>query len=297
MANNEPCEPAHKRKPDWIRIRVPGGDGFKKISDILKYNKLYTICEEGRCPNRGECWTLGEATFLILGNTCTRSCRFCAVNKAKEGSPLRQNEGEAIANAAREMGLSYVVLSSVDRDDLKDRGAGQFASCIKALRGLPHIKIEVLIPDYSLKELKPIMESPPDVVAHNIEVPRPLQWIRDSRSSFDKSLATLREAKEAFLFTGKNRLITKSSILLGLGEEKKDVLSAMDELRLAGVDILVLGQYLQPTHKELKVISYISPSQFEEYKKAALERGFGAVIASPLARTSYHAGKSYHECL
>jgi lipoic acid synthetase len=272
------------KKPGWIRVRAPAGDTWKKVEAALSRRGLHTVCDEARCPNKGECWGLGTAAFMILGDLCTRGCRFCAVATAREGRLLREEEGEEIALAAAELNLDYVVLTSVDRDDLADRGASHFARCVRALkRKNPGVTVEVLIPDYCGGELEILAEAGPDVIAHNIETVRRLQEIRDPRASFDKSLRTLREA----------RGLTKSSILLGLGETGEEVLSAMEELRAAGVAILVLGQYLRPSPRQIPVAEYVSPGQFERYGKLALDLGFASVVSSPLARTSYHA-KSNH---
>jgi lipoic acid synthetase len=275
-----------QRKPDWLKVKFPSGETWKKVDEVLTRRSLHTVCDEAHCPNKGECWGMGTATFMILGDICTRGCRFCAVSTAGAGRPVRADEGREIALAAKELGLDYVVLTSVDRDDLPDRGAGHFASCVASIREVdPSIKIEVLIPDYYGTELVPLVEAEPDVIAHNVETVRSLQHVRDGRASFDKSLRTLREAKA--LQGGKGK--TKSSILLGLGEKWEEVLSVMDELRGAGTDILVLGQYLRPSKKQVPVAEYIPPEQFAFYAKEGRNRGFLSVIASPLARTSYHA--------
>jgi lipoic acid synthetase len=271
-------------KPGWIRVRMPSGDTWKQVSLILERYRLHTVCDEARCPNKGECWGAGTATFMLMGDICTRSCRFCAVATGREGHPLEQGEGEGIARAAEELGLRYVVLTSVDRDDLHDRGAGHFASCVGAIKDrLPGVKVEVLIPDYTEAELSSLLRAAPDVIACNVETVRSLQWIRDRRASFDKTLACLRAAKSG------GAPVTKSSLILGFGEKQDEVLSAMDELRAAGVDILVMGQYLRPTAKQLPVAEYLSPEQFEDYAEEGRRRGFSAVVSSPLARTSYHA--------
>jgi lipoic acid synthetase len=225
---------------------------------------------------------------MIMGEICTRSCRFCAVRTARRGQILREDEGPALVKAVSELGLGYAVLTSVDRDDLEDRGAGHFASCVSALKGgLPKLKVEALIPDYTGAELDLILKAGPDVLAHNIEtVPSLQSRVRDRRASFEKSLAVLREAK----LRGRG-FYTKTSLLLGLGESPEEVLSVMDKLRLAAVDMLTLGQYLRPTAAQLPVEEYLSPEQFGALKKEALARGFLSVTASPLARTSYHAGE------
>jgi lipoic acid synthetase len=245
---------------------------------------LHTVCDEARCPNKGECWGKGTATFMLMGDICTRGCRFCAVATAKEGQPLNAHEAEELAAAAEELGLRYVVLTSVDRDDLSDRGAAHFASCVSAIKARnPSVKVEVLIPDYTEAELAVIAAIMPNVIAHNVETVRSLQWIRDSRASFDKSLDTLRAARAA------GSPLTKTSLMLGLGETQAEVLAAMDEIREAGVDILVLGQYLQPTKQQLPVVEYVAPDTFDFIAIEGGKRGFQAVVSAPLARTSYHA--------
>jgi lipoic acid synthetase len=272
------------KKPDWLRFRAPGGEQWKKVNEILSRRELQTVCDEARCPNKGECWGMGTATFMILGDICTRHCRFCAVKSAKTGCIVREAEAKNLALAIKELALDYAVLTSVDRDDLEDRGAGHFALCIGEIKkDNPLCKVEVLIPDYCGEELSELIRSAPDLIAHNVETVRSLQGvIRDKRASFDKSLRTLREAKI-------NGIITKSSILLGLGEKEEEVLSAMDELRSVGVDILVLGQYLQPSKNQIPVSEYIAPETFEQLGNKALNRGFSSVVSSPKARTSYQA--------
>lgn len=271
-------------KPDWIKVRLPAGNAWKTVDDILAKNSLNTVCDEARCPNKAECWGCGTATFMVLGDICTRGCRFCAVETAKHGRPLRPDEPESLARAVSEMGLSYVVITSVDRDDLPDRGSFHFARCIEAVRkAAPSAKIEVLIPDFSGADLAAIATAKPEVIAHNIETVTRFQYVRDSRASYEKSLLTLGEAKA--LGIG----VTKSSILLGLGETRDELKSVYADLRAAGVDILVMGQYLQPSRQQIPVAEYIHPDTFALYKEDALKAGFSTVVASPFARTSYHA--------
>jgi lipoic acid synthetase len=278
-----PTAPALAAKPSWLKAKFPSGDTWKKVEGVLSRYALHTVCDEAHCPNKGECWGAGTATFMILGDICTRGCRFCAVATAWEGCPVESDEGERIARAAKELGLDYVVITSVDRDDLSGRGAGHFAACIGAIRQqAPRVKIEALIPDYYGAELEALVKASPGVIAHNVETVRSLQHIRDSRASFDKSLRTLRQIHAS-------GIMCKSSIMLGLGESPDEVRSAMDELRGAGVDILVLGQYLQPTKRHIPVAAYITPEQFAHYAGEARKRGFSSVVSSPLARTSYHA--------
>jgi lipoic acid synthetase len=279
------------KKPDWIRVRFPSGEAWQAVQEVkrtLERHGLHTVCDEAQCPNKGECWGMKTATFMILGDICTRSCRFCAVNSAREGRAPDHAEGEELAAAVSELGLRYVVLTSVDRDDLTDRGAGHFAACVAAIKDrVPDAKVEARTPDYIEAELVPVAAAAPDVLAHNVETVRSLQAVRDSRASFDKSLATLRAAKSLGL------PLTKSSLLLGFGEKEAEVLSAMDELRAANVDILVIGQYLRPSPRQIALSEYITPEQFNRYGEAARERGFSSVISAPLARTSYHARKGY----
>jgi lipoic acid synthetase len=275
-----------QKKPPWLRVKTPSGETWKKLEALIVRRGLHTVCREADCPNRGECWGAGTAAFMILGDRCTRFCRFCSVSAGREGRPVREEEAGEIALAVKELGLEYVVLTSVDRDDLPDRGAGHFASCIGAIRETdPSIKVEVLIPDYCGAELERVAAAGPDVIAHNVETVRSLQHIRDRRASFDKSLCTLREARGLLQGRGK----TKTSMLLGLGEMQDEVLSAMEELRGAGTDILVLGQYLRPSKNQIPVVEYLPPERFSFYAGEGRRRGFSLVVSSPLARTSYHA--------
>jgi lipoic acid synthetase len=224
---------------------------------------------------------------MIMGDICTRSCRFCAVNSAKEGRPLDTEEPSRLARAAAELGLRYVVITSVDRDDLPGRGASHFAACIRALKEEDAAaRVEALIPDYDEAELLPILEAAPDVLAHNVETVRSLQRVRDRRAGFDTSLATLKAAKRG---AGGFTPLTKSSLILGMGETPGEVFSAMDELRETGVDILVMGQYLRPSRRQIPVAAYVTPGEFEFYGDEARKRGFVSVVSAPLARTSYHA--------
>ena len=273
-----------KPKPDWIKVRLPAGNAWKAVDDILAKHRLNTVCDEARCPNKGECWGCGTATFMVLGDICTRGCRFCAVETAKSGRPLRSDEPESLAQAVSEMGLRYVVITSVDRDDLPDRGSLHFARCIEAVRkAAPAAKIEVLIPDFSGIDLAAIVTAKPEVIAHNIETVPRFQHIRDIRASYGKSLGTLKEAKALGIGA------TKSSILLGLGETRDELKAAYADLRAAGVDILVMGQYLQPSRCQIPVVEYIHPDTFSLFAEDARAGGFSTVVASPFARTSYHA--------
>ncbi len=273
-------------KPDWLKIRPPSGERFQVLKKTIEELKLNTVCTGASCPNIGECWSNGTATFMIMGSVCTRNCRFCSVKKDKEGEPLDPSEPERIATAAGRLGLKYVVLTSVDRDDLPDGGAGHFANCIEVLKNLNEtIKIEVLIPDFQGDGLKKIIDTNPDVLGHNIETVKELQaFIRDKRAGYSSSLEVLRRAKQL-----NSRLLTKSSLMLGLGETEEMVLETMDDLRLAGVDMLTIGQYLRPTMKQLEVKEYVSPEKFAYYKKRAYEKGFLSVASGPFVRSSYMA--------
>jgi lipoyl synthase len=275
-----------ERKPQWLKSGIGLHGRYADVRDALASHGLHTVCEEARCPNRGECWASGTATFMVLGDVCTRNCRFCAVKSGAHGTPVDALEPKRLAEAVKSLGLRYVVITSVDRDDLPDKGAGHYAECVKALRGTG-ATVEVLIPDLHGARLKAVVDAGPDVVAHNVETVERLQGVRDARASYLASLETLRQAKRL-----NGDVKTKSSIMLGLGERGDEVLSAMDDLRAAGCDILVLGQYLQPTTKQIPVIEYVSPERFREYGETALKKGFEAVVCEPLARTSYRAAET-----
>lgn len=275
---------ATDRKPAWLRVAVPSGERWRSMSGLLARRGLHTVCDEAACPNKAECWGCGTATFMVLGDVCTRGCRFCAVATGASGTPPRAEEPRELALAIKELGLRYAVITSVDRDDLSDRGAGHFAACVRAIKAeLPAVMVEVLIPDYRGAEIDAIAAAGPDVIAHNVETVRRLQPIRDARASFDLSLQTLREARL------RSAAMTKSSLMLGLGESEDEVLDAMNALRSVGCDMLVMGQYLRPTTRQIPVVEYLSPARFDEYAEMARSRGFKSVVSAPLARTSYHA--------
>lgn len=278
-------------KPLWLKTEIRGSDNFFNVKKILRFNKVHTICEEARCPNRGKCWNDSTATFLILGDSCTRNCLFCSVKTGNMTTP-DEDEPLNIAKAAEELKLKYVVITSVTRDDLADRGAGHFKNTINRIKELnPLIKVEILIPDYIGNELDIIVESKPDVIAHNIEVVERLtSALRDHRFSYKKSINVLYEIKKIF-----PQALTKSSILLGLGENRVDIENSMNDLLNAGVDILVLGQYLQPTKKCYSVVEYITPDFFNELMILGKNKGFKYVVAGPLVRTSYDAAKVYEK--
>ncbi len=281
---------APKKKPEWLKIRIPGGPRYKSVRETLTSGCLHTVCEEARCPNMGECWEQGTATFMLLGDTCTRGCRFCAVTRGDPRGAVDAEEPERVARAAARMGLDYAVLTSVTRDDLPDGGAGLFAKTLEAIRRLePAPLVEVLIPDYRGAPLKEVVAGRPAVVAHNVETVRRLaSSMRHPRFGFESSLETLRQAKEL-----DPELLTKSSVMLGLGERREEIIETMDDLRSVGVDILVLGQYLQPTRKHAEVVEYVTPKCFEDLGAIGREKGFGFVASGPLVRTSYRAAEAF----
>jgi len=272
------------RKPAWIRSVVAGGADFRRVRDTLKGLTLHTVCEEARCPNRGECWSHGAATFIIMGDICTRRCHFCAVRKGKP-APLDPAEPEKVAEAVVQLSLDFVVLTSVDRDDLPDQGANHFAATVEAIhRRRPRCGIEALIPDFRREGILRMAMTPLTVLAHNVEtVPRLYKTARPG-SVYERSLGVLLLAKEL-----RADLLTKSGLMLGLGETDDEVLAVARDLRAHGCDILTLGQYLRPTARELPVARYVPPEEFAKLKAAALALGFRHVESGPLVRSSYHA--------
>jgi len=278
------------RKPPWIRVKAPGSEAFAETSRIVREHKLATVCEEARCPNIGECWEKKHATFMIMGDTCTRACAFCNV---RTGLPDRLEEGEPerVADAVAKLGLAHVVVTSVDRDDLADGGARHFARTIRAIRAAaPATTIEVLTPDFLRKEgaLEVVVEAKPDVFNHNLEtVPSKYLSVRPGARYFH-SLRLLQRAKELDA-----ALFTKSGIMVGLGEERNEVLQLMDDLRSADVDFLTIGQYLQPTPKHHRVVDFVTPDAFQSYATIGAAKGFLLVSATPLTRSSHHAGDDF----
>ena len=278
------------RKPEWIRARIPSSDNFKETKKILNSLNIVTVCEEASCPNIGECWSKKHATFMLMGDTCTRSCAFCNV---KTGIPeeLDPFEPYRVSKAVKEMELNHVVITSVDRDDLPDGGANHFAKTILAIRRRsPNTTIEILTPDFLRKEgaLGIVLEAKPDVFNHNLEtVPRLYLDIRPGARYFN-SLRLLNDAKKSL-----PKLFTKSGIMLGLGEERNEIMQVMDDLRSADVDFLTLGQYLQPTRKHAPIKKFITPDEFNKYKKIAESKGFLMVSSSPLTRSSHHAEEDF----
>ncbi len=288
----QPSDLHKAMKPDWLKVRPPAGKSYLEIKKLKADLSLHTVCEEAHCPNIGECWGGGTATFMLLGDLCTRHCRFCAVKSGKPRGIVDPLEPQKVAHAIRQMGLSYAVITSVDRDDLADGGASVFASTIKAVRSLcPRTRVEVLIPDFqgNLESLDKVVSAGPDVIAHNIETVRRLSpSVRDPRASYDQTLRVLRAIKSK-----DGMMPTKSSIMLGLGESTEEVEETMADLRGASVDFLTLGQYLQPSRGHIQLVEYVSPERFEKYREIGIRLGFRYVAAGPLVRSSYRAGEYY----
>jgi lipoic acid synthetase len=302
LASSRPLSPSKAaliqptRKPDWLRIRPPGGESYLKIKGLLRERKLHTVCEEAHCPNVAECWSSGTATFMLGGDTCTRACRFCAVKTSRLPPPLDPEEPFHIAESIAALGLHYVVLTSVDRDDLEDQAAGHFAATIQEIKRLdPNIIVEALVPDFrgELKAVHQIVDSHLDVYAHNVETVKRLQYrVRDPRAGYIQSLATLRAAKADAVEKG-HELYTKSAIMLGLGETQVELEECFDDLRTYGVDVLTLGQYLRPSLSHLPVERYIPPAEFDALAEIARSKGFLYVAAGPMVRSSYRAGEFF----
>lgn len=286
---NRPDNPI-QRKPDWIRVKAPGSPGWRETHQIVKENGLVTVCEEAGCPNIGECWEKKHATFMIMGDTCTRACAFCNVATGKP-NPLDSTEPARVAEAVAKMGLKHVVITSVDRDDLADGGAAHFAAVVYAIRAAaPGTTIEILTPDFLRKDgaAEIVIDSAPDVFNHNLEtVPRLYLSIRPGARYYN-SLRLLERVKDR-----DRRRFTKSGLMVGLGESKEEVMQVMDDMRSAGVDFLTIGQYLQPTRKHAAVDRFVTPDEFAAYEQIARSKGFLMVSASPLTRSSHHAGEDF----
>jgi lipoic acid synthetase len=283
---NKDDQPIRIKKPKWLRVKLPIGENYKKVRALVDEHKLHTICESGSCPNMGECWGEGTATFMILGNICTRSCGFCAV---QTGKPLAADllEPNRVAHSVKTMGVKHAVITSVDRDDLKDGGSEIWAATVNAIRKeSPSTTLETLIPDFMGKweNLQAIIDVAPEIVSHNLETVRRLTKQVRIQAKYDRSLEVLFRLK-------KGGMRTKSGVMLGLGETEEEVIETMEDLRSVKVDILTLGQYLQPTPKHLPVQEFITPEQFEKYKELGLKMGFRYVESGPLVRSSYHAEK------
>ncbi len=274
------------KKPKWLRVKLPTGEAYKNVRKIVDEHKLHTICESGNCPNMGECWGEGTATFMILGNVCTRSCGFCAVETGRPGT-VDEFEPGKVARSVKLMNVKHCVITSVDRDDLTDGGSVIWEQTVKAIRHQsPSTTMETLIPDFAGKweNLQRIIDVAPEIVSHNLETVRRLTKQVRIQAKYDRSLEVLRRLKKA-------GMRTKSGVMLGLGETEQEVLETMDDLRAVDVDVLTLGQYLQPTLKHLPVASFITPEKFAEYKEIGLAKGFRYVESGPLVRSSYHAEK------
>lgn len=277
-----------ERKPDWLKIKLEAGGNYPKVKKVVEMNKLHTICSSGKCPNIGKCWNMGTATFMILGDICTRSCKFCATKTGKPLPPEPQ-EPERIADSVHLMQLKHCVITSVDRDDLPDKGAQFWADTILAIRKRnPETIIEVLTPDFDGVEqyLNIVFDAKPDIFSHNIETVKRLSSKVRSRAKYELSLEVLRQSAA-------KGLITKSGIMVGLGETEEEVIDTMKDMKNVGCQMLTIGQYLQPTHDNLPVKEYVTPEQFDKYKRIGLELGFGNVESAPLVRSSYMAERSF----
>ena len=279
-------EKRQRTKPNWLKIQIPGGEEYKEVRQTVKEHKLHTICESGKCPNMGECWGRGTATFMILGNICTRACRFCAV---KTGRPdaIDWNEPKNVARSIQLMKLKHCVITSVDRDDLQDGGAAVWAATIREVKKVnPKTTIEVLIPDFKGKEelIQMVIDEKPNLISHNMETVRRLTRQVRRNSDYDRSLSVLK-------YVAENGIRAKSGIMLGIGESEEEVLETMDDLRKANVEVMTIGQYLQPTKAHLEVQNFVKPTQFKKYEEIGLSKGFKYVESGAMVRSSYQAEK------
>lgn len=282
----ESNSPTRLAKPDWLRVKLPTGENYRHVRSLVDQHKLHTICQSGNCPNMGECWGAGTATFMILGNVCTRSCGFCSVSTGRP-MPADVTEPMKVAESIRLMKVKHAVITSVDRDDLTDGGSTIWAATIEAVRRVsPGTTMETLIPDFAGKwdNLQRIIDAAPEIVSHNLETVRRLTKQVRIQAKYDRSLEVLLRLK-------KGGMRTKSGVMLGLGETKSEVLETMEDLRSVGTDVLTLGQYLQPTKNHLPVIEFVTPDQFKEYKELGMKMGYRYVESGPLVRSSYHAEK------
>lgn len=285
--------PQPARKPDWLKVKLAHGETYERLKRDVKALDLHTVCQEAMCPNIGECWGAGTATIMILGDTCTRACRFCNVKTGSPRGEVDWLEPKRVAEAVRDLGWNYLVLTAVDRDDLADGGAAIFASTVRMIHKLsPGAKVECLTGDFAgdSEALDVVLDARPEVLAHNLETVRRLQTtVRDRRAGFEQSLAVLAHAKRS----GKVRY-TKTSLMLGLGETEEEIGETMDAARAAGVDIFTMGQYLQPTKRHLEVVEFVTPEKFERLRRLGVGKGFRQVVSSPLSRSSYHAEQAFH---
>jgi lipoic acid synthetase len=275
-------------KPAWLRAKMPSGSGYSGTRKIVHEHRLSTVCEESMCPNIGECWNAGTATIMVMGSVCTRACRFCAVDTGNPKGWLDAEEPMNSAKAVQLMGLEYVVITSVDRDDLADGGASHYADCVREIKKLnPNTAVEALTPDFNgvHEHVELVVDSGLEVFAQNVEtVKRLTHPVRDPRASYDQTIEVLRHAK-----AHRPDVLTKTSLMLGLGERDNEIMTAMDDLRVASVDILTLGQYLRPTPNHLAVERYVTPAEFAAYRNEGLDKGFLEVVAGPMVRSSYRA--------
>ena len=278
----------HGQKPKWLRAKMPSGSGYSSTRDIVHTHRLSTVCEESMCPNIGECWNAGTATIMVLGSVCTRACRFCAVDTGNPKGWLDHEEPLNTGKAVKLMGLTYVVITSVDRDDLEDGGAAHYAACVREIKRLnPGTAVEALTPDFNgnKKHVELVVDSGLEVFAQNVETVRRLTHpVRDPRAGYEQTIDVLRHAKQH-----RPDVLTKTSLMLGLGEEDDEIMQTMQDLRDANVDIVTLGQYLRPTMNHLAVERYVSPAEFEAYREKGLEMGFLEVVSGPMVRSSYRA--------
>lgn len=278
------------KKPDWLKTKIPTGESYKEVFELLKKYNLCTVCQEARCPNIGECWEKKSATIMILGKVCTRACRFCAVTTGNPNRYLDPEESKNVAEVIKIIGLRYVVITSVDRDDLQDLGSSHYAQTVLAIKKKnPNTKIEVLIPDLNCNEefLKNILRTKPYVLGHNIETVRRLTpFIRDRRCGYEKSLQVLKIAKQM-----DSNILTKSGFMLGLGENEEEIKETLKDLKNVGVDIVTIGQYLQPTKRHITVQKYYTPEEFKKIKEIGESMGVKFIFSGPLVRSSYHASE------
>jgi len=281
-----------ERKPKWLRARMPGGERYDAVKKNVSEHRLSTVCQESHCPNIAECWTAGTATIMVMGSVCTRACKFCAVDTGNPKGWLDHEEPENTAKSVELMGLRYIVLTSVDRDDLEDFGAGHYAACVAAIKKrTPEVAVEALTPDFDavMPLVEQVVDSGLDVFAQNVEtVERLTRRVRDPRAGYQKTLDVLAHAKKH-----RPDVLTKTSLMLGLGETEEEILQTMDDLRAIGVDILTLGQYLRPTANHLPVERYVTPEEFNRLRDIGLEKGFMEVPSGPMVRSSYRADKVF----
>ena len=281
-------------KPPWLKAKIPAGEQYASVKRTVREHRLATVCEESMCPNIGECWSAGTATLMLMGAVCTRACQFCAVDRGNPGGWLDLEEPENAARSVELMGLKYVVLTSVDRDDLADGGASHYASCVRAIkRRCPETIVEALTPDFSgvLENVEVVLDSGLEVFAQNVETVRRLAHpVRDPRASYEQTLAVLEHAKRY-----RPDVLTKTSLMLGLGEQEQEIRETLADLRSIGLDIVTFGQYLRPTANHLAVERYVSPEEFERYRRWGLDAGFLEVVSGPLVRSSYRAERVFEQ--